>query len=373
MRRSGENAGEAPAAVSGSIGSRIRGNVRSMSSYSVPRVECGVKLDGNESPYDVAAELEAEVFERLRLMEINRYPDPEARSVRAAVARAESFPPEGILLGNGSDEFIQMIVAVFTGKTGRVMVPSPTFSMYKLTSLVLGKEVVETELDGNFDIDVADAEEKIRSGDPDVIFLATPNNPTGNSFSEDRVLGIVERSGGVVVVDEAYFDFSGKSYVPLVEKHENLMVMRTMSKTGFAGARLGTLFAAPALAAEVNKARMPYNVNSFSQAVMSLALERPEAVREKVDLVLAERRRLGEELSRMDGLAVYPTDANFFLVEVDDAGFVFGELVKKGVLVRRFESPARLRNCLRITVGTREENESLLSALVGVFSPEVGL
>ena len=373
MRSREENAEAAPVSVSDSIRSRICGNVRSMSSYSVPRIECGVKLDGNESPYDVVAGLEGELFKRLRSVEINRYPDPEARSVRDALARSESFPPEGILLGNGSDEFIQMIVAVFTGKTGRVMVPSPTFSMYRITSLVLGKEVVETELDGNFDIDIADAAGKIRSEDPDVIFLATPNNPTGNSFSEDRVLEIVERSAGVVVVDEAYFDFSGKSYVPRIEKHENLMVMRTMSKTGFAGARLGMLFAEPGLANEVNKARMPYNINSFSQAVMSLALERPEAVREKVDLVLAERKRLGAELRRLDGIRVYPTDANFFLVEVADAGFVFGELLKKDVLVRRFEAPARLRNCLRITVGTREENDRLLSALVGVFSPEVGL
>lgn len=359
--------------VSDSIRSRICENVRNMSSYSVPRAECAVKLDGNESPYDIAAEFRRDVFDRLRSIEINRYPDPEAVSLRAALGRSESFPREGILLGNGSDEFIQMIVAALTGKTGRVLVPSPTFSMYRLTSLVLGKEVVETELDGNFDIDVADAAETIRREDPDVVFLATPNNPTGNSFSEDRVLEIVERSAGVVVVDEAYFDFSGKSYLPHVEKHENLMVMRTMSKTGFAGARLGMLFARPELAGEVNKTRMPYNINSFSQAVMSFVLERPEAVREKADLVLAERRRLGEELSRLDGLRVYPTDANFFLVEVADADLVFDELVKKDVLVRRFENPPRLRDCLRVTVGTREENERLVSALVGVFSAQVGL
>ena len=354
--------------VSDSLKSRISPDVRSLSPYEAREAECVVKLDGNESPYDLMEEFGEEVSERLRRISLNRYPDPEARSLRAALSRSASFPEDGILLGNGSDEIIQMIVSVFACKTGRVLVPSPTFSMYALTSVVLGKEVLETELDDNFDINIDEAAGIIERRDPDLVFLATPNNPTGNCFSEEKVLEVVRACGGVVVVDEAYFDFSKKTWLPHVERHGNLMVMRTMSKIGFAGARLGMLFARPELAAETNKARLPYNINSFSQAAMSLVLERPGIVDEKVALVLDERRRLAGELGRVPGLEVYPTDANFFLVRVPDASFLRSELAGMGVSVRGFEKPERIRNCLRITVGTREENDALIGALVGVLS-----
>ena len=212
-----------------SIKSRIPENVRSISPYSVPRVECSVKLDGNESPYDLDGEEKLLLSERLAELPVNRYPDPEALGVRTSLSRALDFPTGGILLGNGSDEIIQMIVEVFGGKSGCVLVPSPTFSMYRITSLILGKRVTEVALDENFDIDLGPTLEMIRAEDPDIVFLATPNNPTGNSFSEEKVLEILEASTGAVVVDEAYCDFSKKSYIPHIEKYENLLVLRTMS------------------------------------------------------------------------------------------------------------------------------------------------
>ena len=351
-----------------SIKSRIPENVRSISPYSVPRVECSVKLDGNESPYDLDGEEKLLLSERLAELPVNRYPDPEALGVRTSLSRALDFPTDGILLGNGSDEIIQMIVEVFGGKSGCVLVPSPTFSMYRITSLILGKRVTEVALDENFDIDLAPTLEMIRAEDPDIVFLATPNNPTGNSLSEEKVFEILEVSAGAVVVDEAYCDFSKKSYIPHIKKYENLLVLRTMSKIGFAGARLGMLFARPQIAGEINKARLPYNINSLSQLVMSFALENSEIIEQKIDLILSERERLCGALEQIDSIQVYPTDANFFLVKVPDADFLFTELVKNDILVRRFGEGGRLADCLRITVGTREENDILIGALVSIFS-----
>ncbi|MCY4378459.1 MAG: histidinol-phosphate transaminase [Candidatus Dadabacteria bacterium] len=352
----------------GSIKSRISKSVRSISAYSVPRIDCSVKLDGNESPYDLEGEEKLALSERLAKLPVNRYPDPEALDVRTSLSRAVGFSVDGILLGNGSDEIIQMIVEVLGGKSGRVLVPSPTFSMYRITSLLLGKQVTEVELDESFDIDLEQTLETIRAQDPDIVFLATPNNPTGNSFSEEKVLEILEASGGAVVVDEAYCDFSKKSYIPHIDKYENLLVLRTMSKIGFAGARLGALFARPQIADEVNKARLPYNINSLSQQVMSFALENPEVIERKISLILSERERVRASLERIEEIYVYPTDANFFLVRVPDADFLFTELVKNDILVRRFEGRGRLANCLRITVGTSDENDRLTEALVSIFS-----
>lgn len=351
-----------------SIKSRISRNIRSISAYSVPRIDCSVRLDGNESPYDLEGEEKLALSERLAKLPVNRYPDPEALELRTSLSRAVGFPVDGILLGNGSDEIIQMIVEVFGGKSGRVLVPSPTFSMYRITSLVLGKQVTEVELDESFDIDIEQTLETIRAEDPDIVFLATPNNPTGNSFLEEKVLEILEASGGVVVVDEAYCDFSKKSYIPNIDKYENLLVLRTMSKTGFAGARLGMFFAQPQITDEVNKARLPYNINSFSQNVMSFALENPGAIERKISLILSERERVRASLERIEGIHVYPTDANFFLIRVPDADSLFEELVNNDILVRRFRGERRLADCLRITVGTGEENDRLIEALVGIFS-----
>ena len=357
-----------PVSDSSSIKSRISENVRSLSPYSVPRIECSVKLDGNESPYDLEGEEKLELSRRLAQLPANRYPDPDALELRTSLSRTAGFPTDGILLGNGSDEIIQMIVEVFGGKSGRVLVPSPTFSMYRITSFLLGREVTEIPLDEDFDIDLEPMLEAIRTQDPDIIFLATPNNPTGNCFSEEKIVEILKASSGAVVVDEAYCDFSKKSYVSHIEKYENLLVLRTMSKIGFAGARLGMLFARPQIASEVNKARLPYNINSFSQNVMSFVLENPEVIERKISLILSERERVHDALERIEKIYIYPTDANFFLVRVPDAGFLFEELVKNDILVRRFEGEQRLADCLRITVGTREENDRLTDALIRIFS-----
>ncbi|MGQ0793415.1 MAG: histidinol-phosphate transaminase [Deltaproteobacteria bacterium] len=346
------------------VKSRTRAQVRGLVAYSVPHIDCPVKLDGNESPFAPPPELSENILEELRKIPVNRYPDPEATALRANIAQMSKFPPGGILLGNGSDELIEMLMRAFSGRTRRVLYPAPTFSMYRITAATLGLDTVPVELDEKFDIEIEATLRAIREKNPDLIFLASPNNPTGNRFSGDRIIEILERARGVVVVDEAYSDFAVAAHLPLIEKYPNLIVLRTLSKIGFAGLRLGILFAHEALAREVNKVRMPYNVNSLTQRAAEVVLANFEFVGENIQLIIRERDRVSEALRQMRGAEVFPTDANFVLMRVGDADDVFERLAHRGILVRNFHSAGgRLANCLRVTIGAPHENDALLAAI----------
>lgn len=348
--------------------SRVKKGIQRLSAYSVPHVECRVKLDGNESPFSLPPEILEKVLEVIKRVPINRYPDPEARVLREKISRMTGFPSEWIVLGNGSDELIVMLMTTFSGGTGGVLYPVPTFSMYRITGTSLGLQLVEVELDDGFDIDVEVTLKEIKRQNPDLILLASPNNPTGNRFSDERVLEVLSSSNGIVVLDEAYCDFSGETLLPLIEKYENLVVLRSMSKVGFAGIRMGMLFGRGGIIREINKVRLPYNVNSFSQRIAEVILDNMEFVVRSAQLITVERDRVYKALKLVNGVEVYPSDANFILFRVSDADGVFGKLIERGVLIRNFNSPGRLKNCLRVTVGTPEENDAFLMALGEVLS-----
>jgi histidinol-phosphate aminotransferase len=351
------------------VNSRVRKVIRDLSPYTVLEVECPVKLDGNESPFSLPAEVLDKVVAEIAKIPINRYPDPSAVGLRKKFSKITGFPSEGILLGNGSDELIEMLLITFSGGSGKVLIPAPTFSMFKLSTVALGLEPLSVELDRYFDIDLGTMLKVLKDNDPDITFLASPNNPTGNSFSEERIIGIIENAKGVVVVDEAYTDFCAKSHLPLIEKYENLVVLRTMSKVGFAGIRLGILFARDHLVKEINKVRLPYNINLYSQRIAELILENLSFVGENIQLVMRERERVFKELKRIRGIEAFPSDANFILMRVIDADTVHNELINRGVIVRNFNSPGRLENCLRVTIGTPDENDSFIRALEEIVSP----
>ncbi|MEE9252032.1 MAG: histidinol-phosphate transaminase [Thermodesulfobacteriota bacterium] len=351
------------------IKDRVRRGVRELQAYSVPHIDCRVRLDGNESPFTLPEEVLREVVSAASKIPYNRYPDPDAGSLRRQISKMVGFPPEGIVLGNGSDELIEMLLIAFSGGTGGVLIPVPTFSMYGIMARALELELIEVELDGDFDIDIDKTVETIESKDPDLIFLASPNNPTGNCFSKEKILKILDVSSGMVVVDEAYFDFSGLSVLPLLEKYPNLIVLRTMSKIGFASLRLGIALSGPELASELDKVRLPYNINSFTQACAEVVQKNPGFIAQNIQLIVRERDRLLRALGSMEGVEAFPSDANFVLIRVEDADGVWGGLVERGVLVRNFNSPGRLRNCLRVTAGAPEENDAFLAALKGVLSP----
>lgn len=351
------------------VNSRVKKVIRDLSPYTVPEVKCPVKLDGNESPFSLPAEVLDKVVAEIAKIPINRYPDPSAAGLRRKFSKMTGFPSEGILLGNGSDELIEMLLITFSGGSGRVLIPVPTFSMFKLSTVALGLEPLSVELDRYFDIDLGTMLKVLKDNDPDITFLASPNNPTGNSFSEERIIGIIENAKGVVVVDEAYTDFCAKSHLPLIERYENLVVLRTMSKVGFAGIRLGILFARDHLVKEINKVRLPYNINLYSQRIAELILENLSFVGENIQLVMRERERVFKELKRIRGIKAFPSDANFILMRVIDADTVHNELINRGVIVRNFNSPGRLENCLRVTIGTPDENNSFIRALEEIVSP----
>ncbi|MCI0453663.1 MAG: histidinol-phosphate transaminase [Candidatus Dadabacteria bacterium] len=343
--------------------SRVKKGIMELSPYSVPHYECSVKLDGNESPFLLPDDVLERVLNEIRKVPINRYPDPEAIGIREKVSRMMGFSSDGILIGNGSDELIGMLMATFSGGTKRVLYPVPTFSMYRITGTALGLELVEVELDDRFDIDVSETLKEIKKKNPDLIFLASPNNPTGNRYSDNKIFEIIENSKGIVVLDEAYCDFAQRTFLHLIQKYENLVVLRSMSKVGFAGIRMGMLFGRDEIIREINKVRLPYNVNSFSQRIAEVILDDVVFIGENVQLIARERDRVFKSLELNNSVEAFPSDANFILFRVDDADSIFKGLVEKGVLIRNFNSPGRLENCLRVTIGTPEENDAFLKAL----------
>ena len=348
---------------------RVKPEILEINSYSVPGLDCSVRLDGNESPFEAGGEILNKISSVITTVDFNRYPDPDSVELKKIISDKYNFPDEGLLIGNGSDELIQMLIETLTGKSGIVLVPSPTFSMYKLTSLVLNNRVIESELDDNFGLNTKDIINKIGEFDPDLLFFASPNNPTGNAFSRDSLIEIIEATAGVVVVDEAYFDYYGETFIPLVSKYSNLAVLRTLSKIGFASIRLGVLFAGDEITEQVNKTRLPYNINSLSQKIAEIVFENENLLAENNKKIINERERLFSELENIKDIKVYPSDANFFLIKVPDADYCFNELVRNDILIRNLSKPGRLSGCIRVTIGTAEENNKFLEAFSAVSFP----
>ncbi len=342
---------------------RVKKEVRELSAYNVPHIDCSVKLDGNESPYGMPKEIVEKVDALLSQIEINRYPDANCTQLKEKLSRLVNFPTDGIIFGNGSDELIGMLITTFCGRSGIVTIPTPTFSMYSLTSKALGMKTSEIPLDDKFDLDLAAMLEDIQTNDPDLIFLASPNNPSGNIFSAEKILEIIKASGGIVVVDEAYAEFAGQDFLSRVREHDNLIVLRTFSKVGYAGIRLGMLFANEILVHEINKVRYPYNINSLSQAVGAAVFENYSYLSDVIECIVEEKQRVFESLRAMDGITAYRSDANFIMFKVGDADKLWSDLVESDVLIRNFNKPGRLSNCMRVTIGTKEENDKFLEAI----------
>ncbi len=344
----------------------IRPEIRALSAYHVPPAEGLVKLDAMENPYGWPEEVVAAWLELLRGVPLNRYPDPGAARVRSRLREAMGVP-EGmdLLLGNGSDEIIQ-ILAMAAGGPGRVLLaPEPGFAMYRLIAAFTGMQYVGVPLAEDFSLDLPAMLDAIATHQPALTFLAYPNNPTGNLFDERAVEAIIQAADGLVVVDEAYHAFAEQSFMDRLGCHDNLLVMRTLSKLGLAGLRLGLLVGAPGLLGELEKVRLPYNINVLTQASADFALARR-------DLFATQTRRIREERERMYGrlgelpVTAYPSVANFILFRVPPGRgeTVFAGIKRRGVLVKSFGGNAGpLADCLRVTVGTPQENDRFLDAL----------
>jgi histidinol-phosphate aminotransferase len=341
----------------------VRPEILALKAYPVPSSEGMVKLDAMENPYSLPENVRREMSAVLARVDVNRYPTPSPRKLRDAIARHMQVPAGmEVLLGNGSDELIQMLITALARPGAAMMYPSPTFVMYSMGATFSGMRALPVPLREDFSLDADAFIARMKAEKPALVFLAWPNNPTGVLYPEKDLEEIIRNSRGLVVIDEAYHVFAGKSFLPRLAEFDNLVVIRTVSKLGLAGIRLGYLVGRPEWVAQLDKVRPPYNVSVLTQAAALFMLERLELLEEQAARIRAERKTLGADLRSLAGVTVFPSEANFFLIRVPDADRTFESLKHQGVLVRNLNSPA-LRNCLRVTVGTPDENRILLSAL----------
>ena len=336
----------------------VRPNIRSLSAYEAKDIPCKVKLDANESPYGFKDALKV-----VKSINTNRYPDPAAKELKKLVSMELRLRTENIMHGNGSDELIYYLITTFGGP---VLYPIPTFSMYGIISQALGEKRIAIPLDKEFDLELEKILKAIKNQKPKLIFLSSPNNPTGNCFSSDRILKIIEVSNGIVVVDEAYQPFaSDKGFIPMLKDYKNLVIMRTLSKIGLAGLRVGFLIADGEIINEVNKVRLPFNLNSLSQAVAVKVLKNKKALKSYIKSIISERGRLFSEMAKIKGIKPYPSEANFILFRVKEPDKIYKRLLKKGILVRNMNGV--VNNCLRVTIGTPGENKGFIKVLKEVI------
>ncbi len=345
----------------------IREDIQSLSAYHVPNPGKMIKLDAMENPYTWPDEMKQEWLALLADAPVNRYPDPGAEELVREIEKVMAVP-QGMrsILGNGSDELIQIICMALAKNNSLVMVPEPTFVMYQMIARFTNMNYQGIPLDENFQLDMPVMLEAIKTHQPAVIFLAYPNNPTGNLFSQAEVRQIIECAPGLVVVDEAYHAFADSSFMPMLPQYDNLVVMRTVSKMGLAGLRLGLLSGPDEWIGEFDKVRLPYNINILTQLSATFALQHHEVLDKQTQQICIDREILQKQLSKIQNIIQYPSAANFILFKIEgyDSSSIFEGLKNEGVLIKRFaDTSGPLENCLRVTIGTAEENQAFVDAL----------
>lgn len=353
--------------MSDTLASRLfRPEVLQMSSYHVAQAQDLIKLDAMENPYSWPVDAIESWSEQIKSCQLNRYPDPQAKSLTAALANLYQFPARtGVLLGNGSDELIQILLMALPAGSC-VLAPEPGFVMYRQIARSLGLAYHSVSLNDDFSLDIDQMLDAIDRYQPAIVFLAYPNNPTGNLFADADIDSILNCAPGLVVVDEAYAPFTDRSYLDKLPSFSNLVVMRTLSKLGLAGLRLGFICADQALIDQYDKVRLPYNINTLSQLTANFALQHKEFLDEQTQAIRAQRSWLLNQLGELAGIECFPSSANFVLfkslaIAADD---IFAALLSQGILIKNLSPQGGLlTNCLRVTVGTPTENQAFIQAL----------
>ena len=346
--------------------------MRAQAPYSLEAPATPRKLNQNESPFDVPADLKRRILDRAAAAPWNRYPAFVPQALAGALAARHDWVPDGILVGNGSNELIQATLAVIVGEGDAVVAPTPTFALYRLLTAVNGGRYVPVALGEDFGYDVDALVAAARRVHARVVVVNSPNNPTGSALPEGAVERLLRETAALVVCDEAYQDFGGPTALDLLRREARVVVLRTFSKAmGMAGLRFGYGLAHPALAREIAKAKLPYNVNAITLAAAETALEASDRFAAQVAAIKAERERLVARLGALPGLHVFPTAANFVLVRCDavPARTVFRRLIEEhGILVRDVSGGDRLAECLRISVGTAEDTDAVVAALGAILA-----
>jgi histidinol-phosphate aminotransferase len=352
----------------------IRPEIQALASYHVQNATGLIKLDAMENPHEFPATLREGLSAALAAAALNRYPAAGAEPVKAAIRDAMRVPDGlDILLGNGSDEIIQ-IIALACAKPGAALLSvEPAFVMFKMIATFCGLRYVGVPLKADFSLDGDAMLTAIRREQPAVTFIAYPNNPTGNLFAADTIRAIIAATGaygGLVVIDEAYFAFAADSFLDEIARYPNAVLMRTVSKLGLAGIRLGMLIGRREWLNEFDKLRLPYNINALTQAAATYALGHYAALLEQTERIRLERTRVAAALAQMPGVTPFPSEANFILIRVADASQTFERLVSRRILVKNTSSSHPLmHNTLRLTIGTAQENDALIAALGAALKP----
>lgn len=331
----------------------VRPNVRALVPYSCARDEYqgkeGIFLDANESPFG----------------RLNRYPDPRQRELRKTISIIKGMPPENIFLGNGSDEVIDLCYRIFCSPgMDRVMMFPPTYGMYQVSAAINDTEVVKVPLDEDFDLDIRRIISLLDDEKLKLVFICSPNNPTGNCMSPDRIEQIIQEFNGIVVIDEAYSDFSRKaSFLEKISLYDNLIVMQTFSKAvGLAAVRIGMAFASEDVIKYFFRMKPPYNISTLNQQAALERLNNLKQITVQTEAIISERIRLAEKLEMLPVVKkVFPSDSNFLMVKMEDPDAVHSALINNNIIIRNRSQ--EVDGCLRITVGTRSENDSLIKEL----------
>ena len=343
----------------------IRPEILRLSPYHVPSSSGMIKLDAMENPYSLPETLQEEIAQLVTTISANRYPDSNSVSLKSSLRETMEIPMGmDIMLGNGSDEIIQIIALALARPGAVLMSVEPAFVMFHMIATYTNMEYIGVPLKADFSLDLDLMLDAITKHQPAIIFIAYPNNPTGNLFDVEAVSRIIESAPGVVVVDEAYHAFAGSSFIDKLSEYPNLLLMRTLSKLGLAGLRLGFLTGRPEWLIQLEKVRLPYNVGVLTQEVARKILQYPDILQQQVDAIKAERVVMNKYLNVLDGVEVFPSDANFILFRVNEASQIFLELKQRNILIKNLDgSHPLLKNCLRVTIGTPDENKQFLRAL----------
>lgn len=349
------------------LSSIFRQEVLAINAYKVADASGMIKLDAMENPYNWPKDIENEWLATLKDCQLNRYPDPMAHELTKSIRLYDKIPAEfAVLLGNGSDEIIQLLLMVLP-IDACVMSPTPSFVMYEQISRSLGLNYQGVPLlkDG-FELDLPRMLAAINEYQPSVIFLSYPNNPTGNLFSETSIRKIMEESKGLVVIDEAYSPFAKTSFINALGQNHRLLIMRTLSKIGLAGLRLGYIAGNPDIIEQLNKIRLPYNINILTQLTATVALSHSDMFEQQTEIICRERTRIFNQLKLLEDFSPYPSATNFILFRTprNQADAIFTSLKQQGVLIKNLSPQGGLlTDCLRVTIGKPEENDAFLFAL----------
>lgn len=348
---------------------RVRPIIQSLRPYQVKEVGEGIVLmDKNENPYDLPESMKSAIMNEFAAKTWSRYPPIVATGLHEKIARYAGWKPDGVIAGNGSDEIILITLLTFLEPGKRVIVPSPSFAMFKYIASIIGAEVVEVPLTDTYDYDIQAMKDAVDDG-ADMLILCSPNNPTGGLFPLEHLETVIGGTDMPVIIDEAYFEFSGQTALEYIDRYPNLILFRTFSKAfSLAGQRIGYALMDPSMAVEIGKVKLPFNLDLFSITAATHLMENPLVIREAVKTISIERDRLIDEMSAMDGVTVFDTAANFILFRTPyESGDVFDGLLADGLLVRDFSAHPAMHNTLRVTTSLAEHNDAFIASLTRIL------